>query len=209
MKKKQSYLPMLAILLLVTNMACKKTANAYNQLFDGKRGKEEGRLLTISQSPNLGMPKALLAPDSVYTSYPLADGLIHTIPAGYEDKIVSFRLPKGYMAVFAENNDGTGESVCYVANDSAINATVPERLQGKISYIRYIAVNNPDKKGTASTQDSAVEAFGTEWFYGWSLNRSSLPGQQFVPMTWGKGSCTDANVAYLIDRPDIDHLLSF
>ena len=28
-------------------------------------------------------------------------------------------------------------------------------------------------------------------------------------MTWGKGSCTNANAKYLIERNDVDHLLSF
>lgn len=219
MKKNILLVNAITIFLLITSLACKKAVTENNTLtVDGgqnkgnakaNNGKEEGRVLTISKTSNLGMPKVQLAPDSVYTSYPLADGLFTGLPSGYEDQVISFRLPQGYMAVFAENSDGTGESVCYVANDSAINANLPARLQGKVSYIRYIPVNNPDKKGTASIQDQTVEAFGAQWFYGWSLNRSSLPGQQFVPMTWGKGSCTDANVSYLVDRTDIDHLLSF
>lgn len=169
----------------------------------------EGRMLTISKKENIGMPKVQLSPDSIYSSYSLEDPLFTPMPAGYEDQVISFRLPKGYMAVFAENSDGTGESVCYVAVDSTINADLPARLRNNISYIRYIRINNPDKKGTGSTQDAAVLASGSQWFYGWSLNRSSFPGQQFVPMTWGKYTCNDNNVKYLVERPDVDHLLSF
>lgn len=173
------------------------------------QGKEAGRVLTISKAENIAMPKTQLSPDTVYTSYALDEGLFRPLPDGYEDQIVSFRLPKGNMAVFAENSDGTGESVCYVATDSAINANLPERLRNKVSFVRYVAINNISKKGTASTKDETVLAMGTEWFYGWSINRSSFPGQQFVPMTWGKGTCNDANVKYLVERPDVDHLLSF
>ncbi|MGN6178699.1 MAG: glycosyl hydrolase [Mucilaginibacter sp.] len=168
-----------------------------------------GQMLTISKVEDIGMPKVQLYPDSVYTSYNLKDNAFTHLPSGYEDQIVSFRLPKGYMAVFAENSDGTGESVCYVAITGAINANLPERLRNKVSYIRYMPVNNPDKQGTASLSDAAVQAFKTQWFYGWSLNRSSLQNQQFVPMTFGKGAATDANVKYLVDRNDVDHLLSF
>ena len=168
-----------------------------------------GQMLTISKVANLGMPKTVLYSDTVYTALEMNDPIFRPLPEGYEDQIVSFRLPKGYMAVFAENSDGTGESVCYVATDSAINANLPERLIDKISFIRYIKVNNPLKKGTASNNDQTVQAFHTQWFYGWSLNKSSFPGEQFVPMTWGKWACSLANVDYLVDRTDVDHLLSF
>lgn len=184
------------LLMFLSSTACTKsinqtqndlaTINASNKGAKANPGKEEGRVLTISKSLNLSMPKVQLSPDTVYTSYSLDEPLFTALPAGYEDQINSFRLPKGYMAVFAENSDGSGESVCYVANDSAINATLPERLRNNISFIRYIAINNPDKKGTASTKDATVLAMGTQWFYGWSLNRASFPGQQFVPMTWEK-----------------------
>ena len=170
---------------------------------------DQGRVLVISKKENIGMPKITLSPDSLYTSYDLGESLTKPLPAGYEDQIVSFRLPKDYMAVFAENSDGTGESVCYVAADSAINANLPERLRNKISYIRYIPVNNPDKKGSASIQDAVIQTFGSQWFYRWSLNKPSYPGQQFVPMTWGKWACTDDNAKYLVERSDVDHLLSF
>lgn len=206
-------------LSMLTLIACEKKISGLqdgSKIIDSQNlaksnlpGKEEGRLLNISQSPDLGMPKVQLYADTVYTSYSLDDGLVKSLPAGYENQIVSFRLPKGYMVVFAENSDGSGESACYVAIDSAIVANLPERLRNNISYIRYIAVNNPEKKGTASTSDATVNALGAQWFYGWSLNRSSFTGEQFVPMTWGKWTCTDNYVKYLVDRTDVDHLLSF
>jgi hypothetical protein len=203
-----------AFFLLVLGISCTKSQSFLQGNTNGKGlgngvAEEFGKALVISQKSALGMPKTILYPDTVYSSYQISEPLFRPLPTGYEDKIISFRLPKGYMAIFAENSDGTGQSAYYVALDSAINADLPTRLQNNISYIRYIPINNPDKKGTASTQDATVQAFGSQWFYGWSLNRSSFPGQQFVPMTWGKGSCTDDNVKYLVERNDIDHLLSF
>lgn len=213
------YSKIFSLFLLLSMTSCKKSlnlsestksnANETLAAVDSNKAIQQGRLLTISKKENIGMPKIQLAPDSVYSSYNIDEPLFKPIPTGYEDQIVSFRLPKDYMVVFAENSDGTGESVCYVAADSAINANLPERLRNNISYIRYVPINNPDKKGTASTQDAVVLSFGSQWFYGWSLTRPSFPGQQFVPMTWSKWACTDVNAKYLIERSDIDHLLSF
>jgi hypothetical protein len=215
-----NYLKIAMVILPISLTACKKTLTDSNpdlnlnfqqsNLMSKTNLKiPPGQMLTISKVADIGMPKVQLYPDSVYTSYSLNDNAFTHLPSGYEDQIVSFRLPKGYMAVFAENSDGTGESVCYVAVNGAINANLPERLRNKVSYVRYIAVNNPDKQGTASTSDAAVHAFKMQWFYGWSINRQSFNNQQFVPMTWGKYTANDENVKYLVDRNDIDHLLSF
>ena len=215
MKRNLFYARLVIITMTIAFTACKKQINATTPVNNEMSANHDsdnihpGQLLTISKVEDIGMPKVLLSPDTAYTSYDLQESLFTSLPEGYEDQIVSFRLPKGYMAVFAENSDGTGESVCYVAADSAINANLPSRLRDKVSYIRYTAVNNPDKQGTAALNDATVQAFGTQWFYGWSFNRQSSPGQQFVPMTFGKAAANDDNVKYLVERPDVDHLLSF
>lgn len=212
--KRTPYYPLIAAALLgLVAVSCSKSLqlNPAHSLRASVQTMSAGTSvrLTVSKKTNLGTPYVQLAPDSVYTSLTFADGLFTPLPSGYAGHIVSFSLPQGYMAVFAQHNDGTGTSVCYVAVDSAIHGNLPSNLQNKVNFVRFSPVNNPDKKGTASTNDTAVWALATSWFYGWSLNRSSFPGQQFVPMTWGKGSCTDPNVSYLVDRTDIDHLLSF
>jgi len=173
------------------------------------QGNYSGNFLTVSTTDKVGSPWKELSKDTVYTSGSAISALFKPLPSGFEDKINSFFLPKGYMAVFAENADGTGESASFVAKDNAIKATLPVRLRNKISFIRCKQINDPEKKGTASVNDAAVQAFAAQWYYGWSLNKSSFPNQQFVPMTWGKGACTDNNVQYLVDRGDVDHLLSF
>jgi Glycosyl hydrolase catalytic core len=166
-------------------------------------------LLIISKGINLDYPKINLSLDTVHSSYAINDGFFKPLPSEYEDKINSFYLPKGFLVVFAENSDGTGESACFVAIKSAIKAILPVRLQNKVSYVRYKAVNNPTKKGSANTNESTVIASEAEWYYSWGLTRPSFPNQKFVAMTWGKSSCTNKNVTYLVRRTDIDHLLSF
>ena len=201
--------------LLITFTACKKGADQptnnppTNPPGGNPQGNYSGKLLTISTTEKVGSPWVELSPDSVYTSDNAISPLFKAIPAGFEDKAVSFFLPKGYMVVFAANADGTGESISIVANDSDIKANLPARMRNTISFIRYIKIGNPDKKGTASVNDAAVQAFAAQWYYGWSINKSSFTNQQFIPMTWGKGACTNANVKYLAERNDVDHLLSF
>ena len=57
------------------------------------------------------------------------------------------------------------------------------------------------KKGAALWKtagiDQALGDSGVSWFYNWSPNRDgvSAPGVEFVPMMWGAGSVTDANLA--------------
>jgi len=202
------------IILFISFLACKKSVdqpgnNSNNNTGGSQPGNYSEQKLVLSQGERTSSPLVEVSPDTVYTSSSGPSALFTPLPAGFEDKIISFFLPRGYMAVFATNADGTGETACFVAKDSAIRANLPARLRNAISFVRYTDINNPDKKGTATTSDPTVQAFAAQWYYGWSLTKSSFPDQQFVPMTWGKGSCTEANVKYLVERGDVDHLLSF
>jgi hypothetical protein len=206
---------LVVLLLTIAFASCKKEAaqtvnNPNNNNPGGNpQGNYSGTKLTVSTGEKVVSPWIELSSDTVYTSDNAVSSLFKTFPAAFEDKAVSFFLPKGYMVVFAANSDGTGESVSLVAKDNDIKANLPARLRNSISFIRYIKISNPDKKGTCSVNDAAVQAFATQWYYGWSINKSSFPDQQFIPMTWGKGACTAANVKYLVERNDVDHLLSF
>jgi len=168
-----------------------------------------GSKLAISTGLSLVNPLIELGADTVFSSYTLGSSLVKRIPTGFEDKIISIYLPKGYMAVLAANSDGTGEAITLIAKDSAIKANLPTRLRNNISYIRYIRFTDQDKKGVCLTDSNRVKLFQTGWYYGWSFNRPSFGPLQYVPMTWGKGAAIDDNARYLIERNDIDHLLSF
>ncbi len=203
------------LLLMIAFASCKKEADQpannpnNNNTGGNQQGNYSGTKLTVSTGEKVVSPWVELSPDTIYSSVNAISSLYKAFPTGFEDKTGSFFLPKGYMVVFGTNADGTGESVSIVAKDNDIKANFPARLRNSISFIRYMKISNPDKKGTASVSDAAVQAFAAQWYYGWSLNKSSFPDQQFIPMTWGKGSCTDANVKYLVERNDVDHLLSF
>lgn len=194
--------------LLLACFSCKKTESSSTTT--NSNNFQPGSKLAIAKSVDMGGVWTVLNPDSIYSS--LSNGLpkFTPIPAGFDDAIVSFYLPKGYMAVFAENSDGTGASYCYFAAQSAITANLATAVRRKASFVRYFPANNPSKKGFASTDSNAVKLFKTAaWYYGWSFNRPSFGSTQYVAMTWGKGSAINTNVAYLLGRPDVDHLLSF
>lgn len=213
---KKYCLPAMILLMFVVVTGCKKSSAPADGNPPGNNNgggtpavKYSGTLPAIAQSENLGSPFAELSADSVYTSYAAISTRFKAIPAGFENKIVSFHVPKGLMVVFAENFDGTGESITVAAIDGAIKANLPARLRNNISYIRYSKISNPDKKGIGITDDAVVQNFASAWYYSWGLNKPSYLNQQYIPMTWGKGSAIDDNVRYLVERPDVDHLLSF
>ncbi len=202
------YQKLLFGIVVFTSFSCKKsdsvTSGSNTSTF------QPGSKLTVAKAVDMGGARADLNPDTIYSSINNGLNKFTPLPAGFEDLIVSFYLPKGYMATFAENSDGTGASSCYVAAQSAITATLSTAVRRKVSFIRYVPVTNPLKKGFASTDSNAVKLFNTSsWYYGWSFNRPSLGSIQYVAMTWGKGSATIDNVGYLLGRPDVDHLLSF
>ena len=203
-------------ILLGLLMGCKKTDAANNSGGNvpapnpsPAQGNYSGQRMVISQAEKTASPWAELHPDTAYTAYRGISGKFAGLPAGFEDRILSVYLPKGYMAVLASNEDGTGETITLLAVEAPIRVNLPSRLRNNVSFVRYIAMSPTPKKGVGSTNDTIVQALAAPWYYGWSLNKASFTGQQFVPMTWGKGGCTDANVQYLVDRKDIDHLLSF
>ena len=130
-----------------------------------------------------------------------------SIPNNLNNDISSFKLNKGYMATFAENEDGTGKSKVFIAseNDIIINI-LPEYLDNKISFIRVIPWNWVTKKGTAGD----TESMNNNWFYKWSNNGSSDMSREYAPMAWGKGAADDLNDIEIIKQKyKSTHLLAF
>lgn len=182
-------------------------------------------------TPNIGTPKGLsvaknqnmdgamvyLEPTIIYSSmskalngaFTSSAKFFQKIPDGFDDSIESFTLDKGFMATFAENEDGTGESICYVAAVSNITVNLPARLSNKISFVRFMPVVNTLKKGTGNINLSAVNAINSTWFYNWGLGASSTATQQYVPMTWGKNAASLSQSNTFITKTGIDHLLAF
>ena len=130
-----------------------------------------------------------------------------TLPDNLNDNTSSFLLKKGFMATFAENEDGTGKSKVFIASeeDIVINE-LSEYLNNKISFIRVIPWNWVTKKGTAGD----VQSMNNNWFYKWSNNGNSDISREYTPMAWGKGAADDLNDIEIVKQKyKSTHLLAF
>ena len=133
--------------------------------------------------------------------------LDESIPNGLNNDISSFILKKGYMATFAENNDGTGNSKVFIASEEDIIIDeLSEYLNNKISFIRVLPWNWVSKKGTAGD----IQYINNDWFYKWSNNGYSDLDREYTPMAWGKGAADDDNDIEIIkNKYKSTHLLAF
>ena len=133
--------------------------------------------------------------------------LDESIPNGLNNDISSFILKKGYMATFAENNDGTGNSKVFIASEEDIIIDeLSEYLNNRISFIRVLPWNWVSKKGTAGD----IQYMNNDWFYKWSNNGDSGLEREYTPMAWGKGAADDDNDIEIIkNKYKSTHLLAF
>jgi hypothetical protein len=137
--------------------------------------------LTIYDQPSLEGPSATIP--ETHTIY--IDG---SIPGGMNDKISSFRLEQGYMAVLSIDSDGMGLGKCFIASDSPLTVdALPANLDNAISWIRVIPWKHTLKKGLGSTSSRTPGVVNTSWYYHWGVNVQH--GQQenhrwgeYVPM---------------------------
>ena len=129
------------------------------------------------------------------------------IPSNLNDEISSFILKKGYMATFAENNDGSGNSKVFIAaEEDIVIEELSNYLNNKISFIRVVPWNWVSKKGTAGD----VQYMNNDWFYKWSNNGNSDLDREYTPMAWGKGAADDDNDIEIIkSKYKSTHVLGF
>jgi hypothetical protein len=129
--------------------------------------------LEIFPQPNLAGTSLKLG---IYTYYRSAN-------LGTMDKATrSFRLKRGYMATFAQNQDGTGLSRVYVADrgDLAID-TLPKGLSGAVSFVRVFPWRWTARKGWTNGVPAA-NALKASWWYDWDNAAASTPNLEYVPM---------------------------
>ncbi len=129
------------------------------------------------------------------------------IPSNLNNNISSFKLKKGFMATFAENNDGTGNSKVFIASEGdVVIDELSDYLNNKISFIRVLPWNWVSKKGTAGD----IQYMNNNWFYKWSNNGDSDLDREYTPMAWGKGAADDDNDIEIIkSKYKSTHILAF
>jgi len=166
--------------------------------------------LTVYQSPGQTGSSTQLLDGVIYEGTGGTGSGFQPLPTGFDNTIQSFTLPQGYMATFAENVDGTGQSITYVAAVSDINQNLPSRLVNNVSFVRMLPVANVTKKGTAYIDTNVVSVLNADWYYNWNDSvKYYTTTHEFVPMTWGKKAATAGIASYFIGLTGIDHILSF
>jgi hypothetical protein len=68
--------------------------------------------------------------------------------AGFNNEVSSFKLKKGYMATFAQNEDGTGYSKVFIADNQDVEvSSLQFALDNEVSFVRVFRWRYTDKKG--------------------------------------------------------------
>lgn len=94
--------------------------------------------------------------------------------------ISSFRLKRGYMVTIAQNEDGTGVSKNYIAQDADLEVTaLPAGLDRSVRFIRIFPWRWVSKKGIAG---DIWQNFKVGWFYDWNISRNSPLDVDYVPI---------------------------
>ncbi|MBB5350511.1 hypothetical protein HNR46_000739 [Haloferula luteola] len=90
----------------------------------------------------------------------------------------SFLLRRGYMATLAENEDGTGFSKNYVAQDHDVLVDrLPKELIDRLQFVRVFPWNWCSKKGIAGGIHDGLQC---GWFYDWNIGARSSPDLEYV-----------------------------
>jgi hypothetical protein len=159
--------------------------------------------LTIYADFNLQGASGTCVARTIYTG--------SSIPNNLNNTIKSISLAQGFMATVAENEDGSGERFTYMAYKSTIHANLAVLLQNKVSYIRVLKIPNivVKKKGSGNTNNANTQVLNASWFYDWGSFDNSTATREFVPMAWGKGHASDANINIVANKDTTTHYLSF
>ena len=135
----------------------------------------------------------------------------------FDNTISSFKLKKGYMATLAQNENGTGFSKVFIAENADIEiSTLQAGLNDQVSFIRVFPWRYTDKKGFASglpdfnRTNIPVKLTNSGWFYHWgTTSAEDLTDVEFVPMRWNAKSLTDTRWKEILDINYSNHLLGF
>lgn len=110
-------------------------------------------------------------------------GFMQTLTAEQlNNRIMSFRLKRGYMVTFALKDGGRGYSRCFVADKADIEVNLPTLMQHRISSYRLFRWNDVSKAGLANnTGVEANDALNTQWCYSFGLGENTGIDRECVP----------------------------
>lgn len=95
-------------------------------------------------------------------------------------QISSFKLKRGYMATFAQNESGNGLSQCYIAQDGDLEISVlPAGLDNNVRFVYVLPWRWASKKGIAGNIENGLNL---QWKYNWNIDQNSTRDLEYVPI---------------------------
>jgi len=127
------------------------------------------RPLQVFTGTGLTGPSIKLSPYTAYTD---------AVLGSFANKIRSFTLKRGYTLTIAQNDNGTGVSRNYVAQDGDLEVSLlPTALDGTISFVRIFPWRWISKKGSCDVDPVALNA---RWHYNWNISLNSTANWEYV-----------------------------
>ncbi len=94
--------------------------------------------------------------------------------------VASFKLKRGYQVTFASQENGTGSSRNYVAQDGDLEVSrLPASLENSIRFVRVFPWRWVSKKGVAGNLEASLDV---DWLYNWNLDRNSPLDWEYTPI---------------------------
>jgi hypothetical protein len=131
--------------------------------------------------------------------------------AGFNNQVSSFKLKKGYMATFAQNQNGTGYSKVFIADkEDVVVSTLQFALDNEVSFVRVFPWRYTEKKGMGWGIKSPIQTLRGSWFYNWGPSTTEgLLDIEFVPCKWTAWNDVDAQWQTILNNNSSSHLLGF
>ena len=129
----------------------------------------------------------------------------------FNNQVSSFKLKKGYMATFAQNQDGTGYSKVFIADKEDVQiSTLQLALNNEVSFVRVFPWRYTEKKGMGWGTNSPIRTLRGSWFYNWGPSTAEgTTDIEFVPCKWTAWNDVDAQWQTILNNNTSNHLLGF
>jgi len=129
----------------------------------------------------------------------------------FNNEVSSFKLKKGYMATFAQNQDGTGYSKVFIAENADVEvSTLQLGLNNQVSFVRVFPWRYTEKKGMGWGTNSPIRTLRGSWFYNWGPSTTeSTTDIEFVPCKWTAWNDVDSQWQTILNNNTSNHLLGF